>query len=84
MNENEKMFSYSNILAIRLILVGCGKSPEESLNERATEWDTLLPTLETMTDEEAIKRVEDYLEPSATGSERAKEFYIDWTDVERD
>ena len=59
----------SVILAIGLILVGCGKSPEESLNERATEWDALLPTLETTTEEEAIKRVEGYLEPSVARSE---------------
>lgn len=68
----------SVVLAIGLILVGCGNNPEESLRERATQWSTMLLTLQTSGEEQAVKQIEGFLEPSAARAERAKEYYTDW------
>ncbi len=66
------------VLVFGLILVGCGKSPEESLRERATQWSAMLPTLQMSSEEQAVKQIEGFLEPSAARTDRAKEYYIDW------
>jgi hypothetical protein len=57
------------------------ESLEESLRERATEWSNLLSSLRTvnLTEEQAIGKIEGFLEPSDARTARAEEFYTSWT-----
>jgi len=81
-----KVWTRAIILGILVIVVGtgtlvaCGKNPQESLRERATEWSTLIGSLPTGDEQEDVKHIESFLEPSAARNDRAKEFYIDWTE----
>lgn len=55
---------------------------EESLRERATEWSNLLTSLRTLdlTEEQAIREIEGFLEPSAARTARTQEFYTSWAE----
>ena len=51
---------------------------QESLKGRANAWMILLGSLPTSNQQEDVNRIEGFLEPSATQSERAKEYYSSW------
>jgi len=55
---------------------------EESLRERATEWSNLLTSLRTLdlNEEQAISKIEEFLEPSAARTAKAEEFYMSWAE----
>jgi len=79
-----KVWTRAIILGILVIVVGtgtlvaCGKNPQESLRERATEWTTLLSSLPTGNEQEDVKHIESFLEPSAARTDRAQEYYTAW------
>ena len=54
---------------------GCGKDLDAQLRDRAQAWGDLLFSLKTMGQEDAVKRLEEFIEPSAGRSQRAKEYY---------
>jgi hypothetical protein len=70
------------IVVIVLVIPPLLNTPnlEESLRERATQWNNLLPSLRTLnlTKEQAITEIEGFLEPSAARTAKAEEFYTSW------
>jgi hypothetical protein len=50
----------------------------ESLKQRATKWNALSTQEKGLREDEALRQIEGYLQPSAARSQRAKEFYQSW------
>lgn len=63
-----------------LVLPGATMSPEEALAQRVNEWGDLLSSVHIMNEEQALQRIESFLEPSAVRSTKAREFYTAWAD----
>jgi len=61
------------------LLTACGKDSQASLRERAVQWSALLESLPTGDEEQDVKHIESFLEPSTVRTERAREYYKNWT-----
>jgi hypothetical protein len=67
------------LLALAIfLLISCGKSPQETLESRATGWADLLQALDG--GEVSVEMIEAFIEPSAVAGERAREYYKGWSE----
>jgi len=62
-------------VSVLMLLVGCTQvDQQEALKQRATQWNTILETLDSNPDSITNQQIESFLEPSAVRSLRAQEF----------
>ena len=57
---------------------GCANQ-EEALARRATAWAELLMRIDSLSKDQAVRDLAEFLEPSAGTSARAEEYYTMWT-----
>ena len=66
------------VSALLIIFIGCA-SDKDLLRQRAIKWHDLTVSVDSMVEETALTSISQFLEPSAANSDRAREYYKDWT-----
>jgi type II secretion system protein G len=59
-------------LIILLFLTGCSENPEEMLNERADAWSKVITEARNQKDEDAVRNIESFLDPTKPTTQAAK------------